>query len=248
MEQPPIIETIELSKVYGSGAAQVLALAEVSIQIKAGEFVAVMGPSGSGKSTLMNILGCLDRPTSGQYLLAGEDVSRLDKTELAAIRNRRIGFVFQSYNLLSRTSALDNVLLTLFYLRNGKTSPAEQREKALAALEAVGLTDRMHHQPQELSGGQRQRVAIARALVNDPVLVLADEPTGNLDSRTGSEIMELLGELHGQGRTIVMVTHDTQIAAYAQRSVHFLDGRVAQDHPNGQQKKAAVQEAPNVAQ
>jgi putative ABC transport system ATP-binding protein len=182
---------------------------------------------------MMNILGCLDRPTSGKYYLAGEDVSNLNKTELAIIRNQRLGFVFQSYNLLPRTSALENVMLPMLYSRNGHSSEVEQKEKALAALEAVGLADRVHHQPQELSGGQAQRVAIARALVNAPVLILADEPTGNLDSKSGDEIMEVLTDLHDKGSTIVMVTHEDDIAAHAGRIIHFWDGRIETDKLNG---------------
>jgi putative ABC transport system ATP-binding protein len=182
----------------------------------------------------MNILGCLDRPTSGKYYLAGEDVSGLNKIQLAIIRNRRIGFVFQSYNLLSNTAALENVMLPLLYNRNGSAGSAEQqKDRALAALTAVGLADRVHHTPQELSGGQAQRVAIARALINDPVILLADEPTGNLDTRSGHEIMALLHELHSQGSTIVMVTHEDEIAAYAQRIIHFRDGRIDTDQWNG---------------
>ncbi len=233
MNDSAIIKIIELSKVYGMGKVQVRALNEVNLTIRKGEFVAVMGPSGSGKSTLMNILGCLDRPTSGQYFLAGEDVSNLDKTRLAIIRNKRIGFVFQSYNLLPQTSALENVILPLLYNRNGNESDAEQADRALAALEAVGLADRVNHKPQELSGGQMQRVAIARALVNDPVLILADEPTGNLDTRSGVEIMVLLTDLHHQGSTIVMVTHDDDIAAYAERIIRLRDGEIETDEPNG---------------
>ena len=182
---------------------------------------------------MMNILGCLDRPTKGKYYLAGEDVSDLDKTKLAIIRNERIGFVFQSYNLLPRTSALENVMLPMLYSRDGKLTESEQREKAVKTLEAVGLGDRLNHQPQELSGGQMQRVAIARALINDPVIILADEPTGNLDSKSGVEIMEVLTTLHQQGSTIVMVTHEDEIAVYAQRVVHFLDGQIHRDELNG---------------
>ncbi len=233
MDKETIIKTTDLTKIYGMGDAQVNALDGVSLEIKENEFVAIMGPSGSGKSTMMNILGCLDRPTSGQYFLASEDVSDLDKTQLAIIRNQRLGFVFQSYNLLSRTSALENVMLPMLYNRDGHLSDAEQKEKALAALDAVGLADRIHHQPQELSGGQAQRVAIARALVNDPVLILADEPTGNLDSKSGEEIMTLLAELHQKGSTIVMVTHEDEIAAHAQRVIRFLDGRIDTDKLNG---------------
>lgn len=233
MTKQTIIQTEDITKIYGMGNAQVKALDGVSLQIKENEFVAIMGPSGSGKSTMMNILGCLDRPTSGKYFLAGEDVSNLDKTQLAIIRNERIGFVFQSYNLLPRTPALENVMLPLLYSRNGGLSEAEQKEKAIRTLEAVGLGDRLEHQPQELSGGQVQRVAIARALINDPVIILADELTGNLDSKSGVEIMELLGELHKNGSTIVMVTHEDAIAAFAQRVIHFLDGRIDVDRLNG---------------
>jgi putative ABC transport system ATP-binding protein len=233
MANETIIKTVDLTKVYGMGNAQVRALDGVSLTIRAGEFVAIMGPSGSGKSTLMNIIGCLDRPTSGQYFLAGEDVSNLNKTKLAIIRNKNLGFVFQSYNLLPQTSALENVSLPLLYNHNGKLSHDEQQKKALDALNAVGLADRVDHKPQELSGGQMQRVAIARALVNDPVLILADEPTGNLDTKSGEEIMALLSELHNQGRTIVMVTHADDIAALAERIIHFRDGRIETDENNG---------------
>ena len=233
MDQEVIIRVEDITKVYGMGDAQVNALDGVSLEIRENEFVAIMGPSGSGKSTMMNILGCLDRPTSGQYFLAGEDVSHLDKTQLAIIRNQQLGFVFQSFNLLARTSALENVMLPLLYSRNGTWNEAEQKEKALEALGAVGLADRVHHQPQELSGGQVQRVAIARALVNDPVLILADEPTGNLDSKSGREIMDLLADLNKKGSTIVMVTHEDEIAAYAQRVIRFLDGKIDTDKLNG---------------
>jgi putative ABC transport system ATP-binding protein len=233
MDNSAIIKIIEITKVYGMGEVQVRALNEVNLTIRKGEFVAIMGPSGSGKSTLMNILGCLDRPTSGQYILAGEDVSDLDKTQLAIIRNQRIGFIFQSYNLLPQTSAIENVILPLLYNRNGKESDAEQAVKALASLEAVGLAERVDHKPQELSGGQMQRVAIARALVNDPVLILADEPTGNLDTRSGQEIMGLMSDLHSQGSTIVMVTHDDHIAEYAERIIRLRDGQIEIDERNG---------------
>ena len=225
----PIIQTHDLRKIYGMGDIQVAALNGVDVRIDEGEFVAVMGPSGSGKSTLMNILGCLDRPTDGRYILAGEDVSGLNKAQLAAIRNRRLGFIFQSFNLLSRTSALRNVMLPLVYKRQETLSPKEREEKAMAALESVGLVDRAHHEPNELSGGQRQRVAVARALVNDPVLLMADEPTGNLDSKTGMEIMELFHELHSRGRTIVMVTHESEIADETQRTITLYDGKISSD-------------------
>jgi putative ABC transport system ATP-binding protein len=234
-----IIETVDLTKVYGMGDVSVAALDGVSLKIKAGEFIAIMGPSGSGKSTLMHILGCLSRPTSGQYILDGEDVSDLSKAELAYIRNQKIGFIFQAYNLLPRTTALRNVIMPLLYDRNHRLNKEEGHEKALKTLDLVGLSDRINHQPQELSGGQQQRVAIARALVNDPVLIIADEPTGNLDSRSGREIMDLLQSLHQQGATIVIVTHDSIIAEYTRRVIHLADGRVAKIVKNGHRKPAA---------
>ena len=239
MTKQTIIRTTDVTKIYGMGEVQVRALDGVSVRIEENEFVAIMGPSGSGKSTLMNILGCLDRPTSGSYLLAGEDVSNLDKAQLAAIRNRQIGFVFQSYNLLPRTPALENVMLPLLYNHHNSMTDAEQKEKALEVLASVGLADRAQHLPQELSGGQGQRAAIARALVNDPVIILADEPTGNLDTKSSEEIMGLLTELHEGGSTIVMVTHEMEIAAFAQRTIRFRDGRIEFDEPNGNEVPAA---------
>jgi len=236
MAAPALIETHDVKKIYGKGDVRVAALNGVSIHIECGEFVAVMGPSGSGKSTLMNILGCLDRPSEGSYVLDGEGISQKDRIQLAHIRGERIGFIFQSYNLLPRTSALKNVMLPLFYNRNHTRSMEEREATARKVLESVGLGDRLQHMPQELSGGQQQRVAIARALVNDPLLILADEPTGNLDSRSGEEIMQLLHELHKGDRTIVMVTHDPEIAAHTQRTIHLLDGHVEEIVTNGASK------------
>lgn len=218
-----VIEVEEVTKVYRLGRTEVHALRGMDFTVRRGEFVAVRGPSGSGKSTLLNILGCLDRPTSGSYRLEGQAVERLGDSALACIRNRRIGFVFQTFNLLPRLSALGNVMLPLVYGNGGRRG---RRERARAALEAVGLGDRLNHRPNELSGGERQRVAIARALVTDPAIVLADEPTGNLDSATGREIMALLSNLHAQGHTIILVTHDADIARYTQRTLWMQDGRL----------------------
>lgn len=220
-----VIQASDLSRQYQMGDQTVHALREVSFEVTAGEFVALMGPSGSGKSTLMHLLGCLDTPTTGRYELAGEDVGQLSRRQRAKIRNQRIGFVFQTFNLLPRLTSLVNVMLPLQY---GGRVP-EQRQKAEAALERVGLVDRMNHRPTELSGGQRQRVAIARALVMDPAIILADEPTGNLDSKTGADIMQLLGELNGDGRTIILVTHDRSVALHTQRILHLHDGEIVRE-------------------
>jgi putative ABC transport system ATP-binding protein len=219
-----LIEMQELTRVYDLGPQQIFALRGVNLTIDPGEYVAIMGPSGSGKSTLMNIIGCLDTPSSGSYLLDGVPVETLNDDELAAIRNKKIGFVFQTFNLLARTTALQNVELPLVY---AKVSRAERRQLAEEALVAVGLADRMSHQPNELSGGQRQRVAIARALVNKPSLLLADEPTGNLDSQTGREILDLFQDLHSRGNSIIMVTHEDDVAREARRIVHIRDGKVS---------------------
>ena len=221
-----LIETRDLRKDYTLGDTVVHALAGVTLSMDAGEFVAIMGPSGSGKSTFMNMIGCLDRPSSGDYRLAGEDVARMNADALAAVRNRRIGFVFQQFNLLARTSALENVELPLMY---ANVPIAERHARAREKLQQVGLGERTDHQPSQLSGGQQQRVAIARALVNNPALILADEPTGALDSRTSIEIIALLQQLNAGGMTIIVVTHENDIAAFAGRVVHFLDGKVISD-------------------
>ena len=224
-----VIETTDISKIYQMGSETIKALKSVSINIKQGEYVSFMGPSGSGKSTLMNMIGCLDTPSGGQYILNGNDVSDMTENELAEIRNNEIGFVFQTFNLLPRASSLENVALPLIYAGFSKS---EREEKALAALTGVGLGDRAHHKPNELSGGQRQRVAIARALVNDPSIILADEPTGNLDSKTSYDIMELFAQLHDKGNTIIMVTHEDDIAQYSHRIIRLRDGLVETDVVN----------------
>ena len=221
-----LIETVELWKTYAMGSEEIHALRGVSIQIERGEYVAIMGPSGSGKSTLMNLIGCLDTPSKGSYLLNEKQVSQMNDNELARIRNEEVGFVFQTFNLLPRATSLKNVELPLVYAG----VPARDREqRARLALEQVDLTSRLNHRPNELSGGQRQRVAIARALVNAPSMLLADEPTGNLDSKTGLEIMEIFDRLHHAGNTILLVTHELDIAARAERQVHMLDGRISRD-------------------
>ncbi|WP_297166838.1 ABC transporter ATP-binding protein [Thermogemmatispora sp.] len=227
-QRPPIVVVRNLTKTYRLGETTVPALRGVSLTVRAGEFVAIMGPSGSGKTTFMNVLGCLDRPSSGDYWLVGRKVSQMTPDELAEVRNRRIGFVFQSFHLLARATALQNVALPLMY---AGLSRAEQERRARRALELVGLGSRLHHRPSQLSGGQQQRVAIARALVNNPALLLADEPTGNLDSRTSVEIMAILQTLNARGLTIVLVTHEADIAAYAHRRILFRDGQIVSDEP-----------------
>ncbi|QRN99027.1 ABC transporter ATP-binding protein [Archangium violaceum] len=225
-EQTPLIALRGVSKIYKTGDVEVAALRGVDFDVEAGEFVAIMGSSGSGKSTLMNILGCLDRPTAGQYLLDGQDVSRLDRSGLALVRNRTLGFVFQSFNLLARTTALENVELPMLY---AGVPARERRRRSREALERVGLGARLDHHPRQLSGGQQQRVAIARALVSRPRVILADEPTGNLDSRTSIEVMALFQELRQEGITLVLVTHEPDIAGYAGRVVVVKDGRIISD-------------------
>jgi putative ABC transport system ATP-binding protein len=231
-----VIDVHHLIKVYQLGEVEVHALRGVTLSIHHGEFVAIMGASGSGKSTFMNILGCLDKPTKGQYLLDHVDVGNLSRDALAQIRNHKIGFVFQGFNLLSRTSAIENVELPLLY---GETPSKIRKEKAIAALERVGLGDRIHHYPNQLSGGQQQRVAIARALVNDPRIILADEPTGNLDSRTSVEVMDIFQQLNDIGITILLVTHEVDIADFAKRQIIFRDGKVRADKANSNLKRAA---------
>lgn len=221
-----VIDITKMTKTYGEGDIAVHALSGLDLQVERGEFVAIMGPSGSGKSTLMNTIGCLDRATSGLYILDGEDVSGLNRDQLASVRNRKIGFVFQSYNLLPRLSARKNVMLPMMYNGFQNWSEEQRSDRASELLDLVGLGDRLHHLPTELSGGQQQRVAIARALINDPSIVLADEPTGNLDSRSSTEIMGIFHRLHGQGATIVMVTHEAERAREAGRVVNVLDGKV----------------------
>ena len=228
-DAPIIIETRNLGKAYQMGTEKILALGSVSITIRRGEYVAFMGPSGSGKSTLMNLIGCLDTPTSGSYVLNGQDVSNMTDNALAEVRNKEIGFVFQTFNLLPRASALDNVALPLVYAGLSRTA---RHRRALDSLRSVGLENRASHRPNELSGGQRQRVAIARALVNDPSILLADEPTGNLDTKTSHEIMDLFEALYRQGNTIIMVTHEEDIAQYAHRIVRLRDGEVESDVAN----------------
>jgi len=232
-----IIATSEISKKYVMGSEVIMALKSISINIDKGEYVAFMGPSGSGKSTLMNIIGCLDTPTDGTYVLNGNDVSDLTENELAEIRNKEIGFVFQTFNLLPRASALENVALPLIY---AGYSSSEREEKALQALAGVGLEERAYHKPNELSGGQRQRVAIARALVNDPSIILADEPTGNLDSKTSYDIMDLFQDLHDKGNTIIMVTHEEDIAEYSHRIIRLRDGLIETDVKNENVRKSGV--------
>lgn len=235
-----IIETREISKVYKMGNQIVNALQSISISIDRGEYVAFMGPSGSGKSTLMNIVGCLDTPTSGTYMLNNKLVSEMTENELADTRNKEIGFVFQTFNLLPRASALENIALPLIYAGYNKS---ERNDRAMQALESVGLADRSHHKPNELSGGQRQRVAIARALVNNPSIILADEPTGNLDTKTSYDIMNLFQELHDKGNTIIMVTHEDDIAHYAHRIIRLRDGLIEWDRKNDNVTRASHQAA-----
>ena len=235
-----VVKLEQLCRTYHSGEVDVHAVRNVSMEIQRGEFVAIMGPSGSGKSSLMNMLGCLDRPTGGRYLLDGTDVARLSRDELAALRNSKLGFVFQSFNLLARTTAMENVELPLYYGK-GRIDAAAMRKKALATLELVGLGQRADHHPSQLSGGQQQRVAIARALIRDPEVLLADEPTGNLDTRTSVEIMGLFQRLNENGITIIMVTHELDIASYTKRNIIMRDGRVTSDLPVAHRNDAKVE-------
>lgn len=231
-----ILEIQDLKKEFTMGSETVRALKGISFDVKEGEFLTIMGTSGSGKTTLLNILGCLDKPSEGHYFLDGEDVKTLSKDQLARIRNTKIGFIFQSYNLLARTSAIENVELPLLY--NAAITPKERRERAIHALESVNLADRMHHLPNQLSGGQQQRVAIARALINEPVLILADEATGNLDTKTSYEIMALIQELNSRGKTIAFVTHEPDIALFSSRTIMLRDGRITKDIFNENRKSA----------
>jgi putative ABC transport system ATP-binding protein len=236
----PVISVKNLTKIYEVGEIKVHALRGVSLDIEPGEFLAVTGPSGSGKSTFMHIAGCLDRPTNGQYILDGKDVSKLSKDDLARVRNQKIGFVFQGFNLLSRTTALDNVELPLLYKAKNGLRTSERHKRALAALDAVGLTERSHHFPNQLSGGQQQRVAIARALINEPSIILADEPTGNLDTRTSIEVMGIFQRLNRErGITVLLITHEHDIAEYGTRLIRFRDGRVVADQAVTHRRNAA---------
>jgi putative ABC transport system ATP-binding protein len=242
MPSKKVIETKKLSRIFKNGEIEVLALTDIDMIINEGEFVAIMGASGSGKSTLLHIIGCLDSPTSGEYDLDSVRVNELNKNQLADVRNQKIGFIFQSYNLLSRTTALENVELPLIYNRTGQFS--NSKELAKKALEQVGLSDRMHHKTNELSGGQQQRVAIARALVNNPALILADEPTGNLDSKSSFDIADLFVQLNNKGKTIVMITHEPEIAQFAKRMIYLRDGRIISDKmiENRSTKEFAIKE------
>jgi putative ABC transport system ATP-binding protein len=238
----PLISVRNLTKVYDVGDVKVHALRGLTLVIERGEFVSIVGPSGSGKSTLMHILGCLDRPTSGTYELNGRDVSRLSDDELSAIRNEQIGFVFQGFNLLARTTALENVELPLLYSQRGRAQAAERRSRALEALATVGLQDRAQHHPNQLSGGQQQRVAIARALLNGPSILLADEPTGNLDSHTSIEVMDIFQHLKDdRGITVILITHEQQVADYGTRIIRFKDGRIVSDAPNLSRRTASTE-------
>lgn len=232
-----LITLKKITKIYSTGDIQVAALRGVDLHIDRGEFVAITGPSGSGKSTMMNILGCLDRPTTGEYYLDGEDVSKASGNQLAEIRNRKIGFVFQGFNLLPRTTALENVELPMLY---AGVPPKERRERAIHSLESVGLGDRIHHRPKELSGGQQQRVAIARALVTQPAIILADEPTGNLDTRSSIEVMAIFQKVHNEGNTVLIITHEPDIVQYTRRMIYFRDGKVEEDEMVKETKNAAA--------